>query len=532
MLNNQPFARKLQLLFLPMVIAPLIILSAIVALTIPNALLTFQEEMLELKLNLAYTMLEDSYQLLVASGMSDNSFFLNTSQNRIVDELLQLDMGDASIALYSNDLEDFLITPKYPEEFSQITEQSNVKERQNTRLNSERFRPNSRVMFMYRYFTPWNMIMGIEIPSSTLYNPVFNMLALFGISNIIFLIGGISVIRRVSKSISRPIQNLANGVSSFGEGNLGLRMDPKGKDEISILATRFNEMAERISGFTRDLEQKVEDRTTALQENIEVLQQTQRQLIETEKLASLGSVVSGVAHEINTPLGVGITSASFLEHMIKQMDKHFRNQTLTKGEMEKLLSQSLDSLIILIENLNRAQVLVQSFKEVSADQMVDELRTFNFAEYLGEILSSLRNQTKRRVKYLTVKGPEILLIRSHPGAYWQIFSNLIQNSLIHAFPEDFQLNPSIEIIFERDEESLLIAFSDNGVGMKEEIRKSAFEPFITTRRGKGGTGLGLNIVYNLVQRLRGNITLESDDRGTSLYMQIPDVVVTVDSVNQ
>jgi signal transduction histidine kinase len=524
MLNNQPFATKLQLIFLPLIITPVILLILILLLIIPGRLIEAQEELLRLKLDQAYQMLEEGYELLVTAGIEDDLFFRQTRQNRIVSGIREISVEDAQFALYSRRTGGFLIEPDAPETFLAIIPAHDMSHLYDPGGLHELADSRVGIRYLVRSFGPWEMIIGLQIRIADLYRPIINLVMLFAVPGIAIIIIAALLIRRISWSLSSPISELVDTVGEFGAGDFHRRIEPRGKDEIARLSVSFNTMADRISDFARELERKVEERTLALQQNIEMLQQTQHQLIESEKLASLGSVVSGVAHEINTPLGVGITSASFLEHQLNRMESQYRTDSLTKSELEDIISKSRESLGILLENLNRAQILVQSFKEVSADQLVDEQRTFNFREYVNEILSSLQNQIKRNIRDIRVEGPESLYIYSHPGAYWQIFSNLIQNSIVHAFPDGFKGKSAITISYESDDGGLNIVFADNGVGMEDRIRRSAFEPFVTTRRGQGGTGLGLNIVFNIVQRLNGVISLESGPSGTSVFITIPDII--------
>jgi signal transduction histidine kinase len=524
MLNNYNFATKLQLIFLPLIITPVALLIMLLALTIPSRLISAQEELLLLQLERAYNQIDEGYELLVSAGIEDDLFFRQTRINRIIENIRQIDVETASFGLYDSSAGALLIEPGEPENFLEKLGSAEFREvRDFASRDTVRMSTGSET-YLLRHFPPWNLVIGLQVRIPALYRPVFGLLGLFGSVGLIIIVTAALLIRRFSRSLSSPLAELAETVSDFGSGDFRRRVSPRGRDEIARLSGSFNDMAERISDFARELERKVEQRTLELSDNIDALQRTQKQLIESEKLASLGSVVAGVSHEINTPLGVGITSASFLEHQLNRMEDLYRGNQLTKSELDAIISRSRESLNILMDNLNRAQTLVQNFKEVSADQLVDEQRTFQFRDYLEEILSGLHNQLKRRVGKVRIEGPDELFVYSHPGAYWQIFSNLIQNALIHAFPEDMERAPEITISIEADEGDLNIVVADNGVGMDEVIRETAFEPFVTTRRGAGGTGLGLNIVFNIVQRLNGVISLESSARGTSIFIQIPGII--------
>ncbi len=524
MLNKYPYATKLQLSFLPLIIAPVLFMTALISLTVPRIIISSRQSVLELQLDQAYLLLSDGYSLLESAGIQNDVFFRQTRQARIVEAIQNIDLRDASFVLYTRERNGFLIAPAAPDAFLSILDNrdlSHLPIAQDLYVVRD-----SRILHIFRYFHPWNMLVGIQIDIPDLYRPVTLLLIGFGSSGLFIIAVSILLIRLFSRGLTTPITRLVETVGEFGSGDFHRRFTYDGRDEIAMLGDSFNTMADRISNFARELENRVVERTKALEYNIEMLQHTQHQLIESEKLASLGSVVAGVAHEINTPLGVGITSASFLGFELQQMEQKFRAGTLTKTEMEQILKKSRESLDILEGNLNRAQMLVQSFKEVSADQLVDEKRDFDFCSYLSEILSSLYNQVKRHVKEIAVEGPEQIEVHSHPGAFWQIFSNLVQNSLNHAFPASLEREPRIHIALEVHKSDLNIIFSDNGVGMDEGIRKTAFEPFVTTKRGRGGTGLGLNIVFNIIQRLGGTVSIESGTDGTSIYIQIPGIITS------
>jgi signal transduction histidine kinase len=271
----------------------------------------------------------------------------------------------------------------------------------------------------------------------------------------------------------------------------------------------------------RSAKDETEEANLALHESLSVLKETQEQLIQSEKLASLGSLVAGVSHEINTPLGVGVTASSFLEERTQAMTASRKAGTFSNDSVDKYLNIAAEASSIILNNLNRAANLVRSFKQVADDQSGETRRRFNFKEYLDELLISLRPKYRRTTHQVTVDCPEHIELDSYPGVFSQIVTNLLINSLRHGL-EGIE-GGKIHIAIEVHNDILRMVHSDNGRGMDEETRNQVFDPFFTTRRGAGGSGLGLNIVYNLVTRtLGGRIVCQSTPgKGSAFILSLP-----------
>jgi signal transduction histidine kinase len=251
--------------------------------------------------------------------------------------------------------------------------------------------------------------------------------------------------------------------------------------------------ADRLMRKTRD---RLEEQNAALNTALTALQQAQSELVRQEKLASLGRLVAGVAHEINTPLGICVTATS---HMVQELK--LTREELAAGEMtEDTLKSFLDivdqSLRIMTTNTQRAATLVRSFKQVAVDQSSDDIRSFDLGAYLAEVLLSLQPKLKGRPIKVDVDCPPGLLLESFPGAVSQIVTNMVMNSLVHGF-EDAQPG-RIAIRAACDDGMVVLDYSDDGAGMDADTLGKLFDPFFTTRRGSGGSGLGAHILYNLV----------------------------------
>jgi len=255
---------------------------------------------------------------------------------------------------------------------------------------------------------------------------------------------------------------------------------------------------------------------------------TQAELMRSEKMAALGRLVAGVAHEINTPVGLGVSVASHLEERTRQLQRLYQAEEVTREDFEEFMVTAQESSQALLSNLRRAADLVRSFKQVAVDQASQQRRMINVREYIQEILLSLRPKLKKTPHRVMVNCPAELNLDSYPGALSQILTNLIDNSLIHAFAEDTPGAISIAVI--ADGTNLVLAYADNGKGMTAEESARIFEPFFTTRMSQGGSGLGMHIVYNLVtQTLGGRISCISlPGRGMSMTIRIPLVKGEVD----
>lgn len=276
------------------------------------------------------------------------------------------------------------------------------------------------------------------------------------------------------------------------------------------------------------LEEKVNQRTQnlaamneTLKKTIETLQETKSKLVESEKMASLGNLVAGISHEINTPVGIGITSATHIQEKLQHLENDFNKNDLKKSHLEKFISQASAASKILVQNLQRASDLIRSFKHVAVDQSSDEWRKINLKDYCDEIILSLHPKLKNKSVDITNNiDPEIEL-HTNPGAIYQILSNFILNSLSHGFED--KNTGQIEIEAKNHTETTTMIYRDDGNGMTEESRKHIFEPFYTTKRGSGGSGLGMNIVYNLVKKqLNGDIDLNSEQgEGVEIRVALP-----------
>ncbi|MBF0383445.1 MAG: PAS domain S-box protein [Magnetococcales bacterium] len=301
-------------------------------------------------------------------------------------------------------------------------------------------------------------------------------------------------------------------------------------EEINLLVSVGNSLAsmierkrgeERLLNINQELEQRVQRRTIELQDYVENLKTAQEQLIQSERMAALGGLVAGIAHEINTPVGIGYTSITHLASETRRFRKKFSSGGLLAQDLGDYLQEVDDSTGLILSNLDRAGDLVKSFKAVAVDQTSQEKREFNLKKYLDEVILSLQPKFKNTNHQIKIECQENIILDSWPGAISQILTNLVLNTLTYGFSGVdsgwIVINGSVE------SGVVSLVYSDNGVGMERDTVKQIYEPFFTTQRNNGGSGLGMHIVFNLVtQRLKGSIECKSaPDRGTTFTIIFP-----------
>lgn len=317
----------------------------------------------------------------------------------------------------------------------------------------------------------------------------------------------------INHNILTPLSKIIKYITKIKKGDLESSLHLNKNNELDILSSNIDSMRLSLKETINNLENtknELEDSNTELEVSLENLKQAQNKLIESEKMASLGGLVAGVAHEVNTPLGVGLTGMSHFINTTNEIKDKYKKEEMSQKDFERYITDSLELANLIYSNLQRTASLIRSFKKVSVDQTSDERRIFNVKSYLEETLLSLKNILKKTQIKVEISGDDNLDIDSYPGVFAQIITNLIMNSTIHAFCEKKIGKISIEC--KEKDGHIFIIYKDNGKGIKKENLSKIFEPFFTTKRNKGGTGLGLNIVYNLVtSKLLGRIVCNSEE---------------------
>ena len=327
----------------------------------------------------------------------------------------------------------------------------------------------------------------------------------------------------IALSIRLPLQQIMAAMHAITSGDYGRKVQGTGaRDEVGAMARAVEVFRENAIA-----KRETEDELRASKEKAEgallELNAAQQNLIDAERLAALGGLVAGVAHEVNNPIGISLTVASSLSRRAEMFEAELRSDSpLRRSQLEEFVRNARDAAGQLVANLHRAGELIQSFKQVAVDRSHAERRQFNLGEATDQIIASLRPVLKRSPITLSVDVPEGLVIDGYPGSYGQILTNLFLNAATHAFA-DGRAGAITVSARPRGAEDVEIIFADNGAGMTPDVQRQAFDPFFTTRRNEGGTGLGLHIVYNLVtQQLGGRMMLDSRlGQGTTFRIIMP-----------
>ncbi len=336
---------------------------------------------------------------------------------------------------------------------------------------------------------------------------------------------GVALYLAMSRIVIRPLQELAKAFKELASHAQVGELHVKGEDEFGEVVEAYNQIERRL---VSDIERRREAEKGLLKANkelsdaLETLKLAKDSLVQSEKFASLGQLVAGVAHEINTPVGVALTGASCLIEESRKMRALVNQGTLRKSELTQFIELMNEGAQLVLNNTERAAHLIQSFKQVAADETSEERRPFAMKDYLVEVLTSLRPKYKHTRIKVSCDCPDGVDMNTYPGLLAQVLTNLLVNALVHGFESD-------------DEGEVAISVTDDGGWVEVECRNNGkpipaehlpriFDPFFTTRRSQGGTGLGLNIVANIVtQRLGGTIRVSSDPEMTRFVVRIPKV---------
>ena len=285
----------------------------------------------------------------------------------------------------------------------------------------------------------------------------------------------------------------------------------------AVSANERADYEQRLIEANQTLEQKVIDRTAELEA-------AQEKLVESEKMAALGNLVAGIAHEVNTPLGIALTSVSNCKEELIGIYRDFENDELTEQGFKDFEAICSEGLNLAETSLMRAANLVQDFKRTSADQTSLEIEEIALDEYIPRVCNPLKPMLRKEQVELSIDVTPNLVITTCPGIIAQLLTNLISNAQRHAFGPSVNNDVNrVSVSCSKNAKGIVISVQDNGKGIPEALHKKVFEPFYTTARDKGGTGLGLNILYNLVrQKFNGEIDLTSTPgEGTKVTVCIP-----------
>lgn len=329
------------------------------------------------------------------------------------------------------------------------------------------------------------------------------------------------VLLLVLQRVLGGLGELTRGMQEFGRGNLEHRVPDSGRDELSEVSQEINAMASLLSGARSELSERARD----LELSLERLRHAQAALVQQEKMAALGNLVAGVAHEVNTPLGVAVTAGSLVQDRLDELRTGAEQGTVTRGSLLEGLDDTGRAMALLVSNLDRAADLIQSFKQVAVDRGQIETRTTSLRSWISEVVQSVSPLARRHGITIEVEAPSDSIVEVAAGELQQVLTNLLVNSFVHAFPDGSGSGTRrvVRVRLDTLGDEVTLEVSDEGIGMSKEVADRVFEPFFTTRRGRGGTGLGLHIVHQIVhERFRGRIDVDTaPGRGTRWTVRLP-----------
>ena len=322
--------------------------------------------------------------------------------------------------------------------------------------------------------------------------------------------------RGLPQSFYFTFKPVAESILAFG------RLDV---EELESMRREVLSLNQDLNNLTRELHKKnaqLVQKEKALTKSISDLKLAQAKLVESEKMASLGRLVAGFSHEINTPIGIALTASSSMMEASQQIDQMLNQEEVEEEDLISTLETVRDASKLVFSNLNRSADLVKSFKRTSIDQSVENLSLYNLNDTITDALTSMRVKIRDTSIKASFNGDENISLFGSPADIFQIISNLFDNSVIHGF-EDGKLQGEIFISIQKERSEVHIHYSDTGKGMPAEIADKIFEPFYTTLRARGGTGLGMYICHNIVtSRLNGTIECTSiQGKGTEFLITIP-----------
>lgn len=341
----------------------------------------------------------------------------------------------------------------------------------------------------------------------------------------------------------RPLDRLVQASGRIAQGQLDVPIRAEFKDEVGALADSLEatrrsllhliaQLESRNAALidaNEHLEQRVRERTLSLETTLATLERAQEEIVQTEKLASLGRVVAGVAHELNTPIGNALTICSALQADVDAIQAELGTGSLRRTSMSAFMARSHEGHSLAVNNLQRAARLIADFKQVAVDQTSDQQRTFDLAEVTSEVLNMLQPTIRKSAIDVVKQLEPALRCDSYPGRYSQVLTNLVMNAATHAFEagQPGQVHVAVARV---DAHHVELVVSDNGCGMTDDVRARMFDPFFTTKMGRGGTGLGMHIVHTIVTRvLAGHITVTSQPGvGTQVRVVFPSVLASAD----
>ena len=380
-------------------------------------------------------------------------------------------------------------------------------------------------------------IVVVEMTTSGYQKKLTELQGAYLSRGLITLVGSLAFIAIVLQfRLVAPINRLVGVSEELAKGTLNQPVQGGGQDELGRLARSLESTRQALAGLIATLESKntelqeandrlearVAERTTELENALNTLRDAQRNIIESEKLASLGRVVAGVAHELNTPIGNALIVASSIHDRLTPLQQELAGGSVRKSTLMESIGATTEGMVILMRSLSKAAQMIGDFKQVAVDQTSEQRRVFDLSEVTQEVLGTLQPSFRKSPVSLVTDLSSGIVCDSYPGPYGQVLTNLLMNTLIHAF--EGRDSGEVKVTTDSPRQNWArLTVTDNGVGMPADVKAKVFDPFFTTRMGRGGTGLGMNIVHSFVVRvLKGRIEVESQPgQGSRFVIEFP-----------
>ncbi|TYK65461.1 YfiR/HmsC family protein [Colwellia echini] len=444
----------------------------------------------------------------LASEISEKEHKMASLQQQIVEQTQDIDSRQQQYLMLKNDMEQLLLTVKNSQAQLVRNQQQLVKNQAELKKNNEELKQNNLALVEKQ-----NKLIEKERDIEQLSQAIA--------ANKLTLVGQSAQIAQQKVSLSSQEASLLNQEKEL----LNKTSTIQRQNMVMVFSLIFILLALGIvfvlyksSKNKKKSYEALSDKNNQLAQTNGQLLETQFQLVESEKMAALGNLVAGVAHEINTPLGTSVTAVSTAQHLLDIFMAKVQANKVSRTDMNTFLEKLNQATGLINNNLIRANDLIRQFKLVAVDQSSEEQREFLLGEYLNEVLSSLYPEYKKYNCEIDIICDEELTMNSYPGGIAQIMTNLVINSILHGFKLD--KDGAIQLNVSSDDKTVIITYQDNGIGIEKGKYTQIFTPFYTTKRNNGGSGLGMHICYNIARKLGGDIKCVPCDSGAKFVITL------------
>lgn len=538
---------KLQLFIIPLIIVPVIATAYIFIGNTSNSIRALHSESLHRDLEIIMNQLNQENSVIERLGATNTRFYERNAQSHARNFIMALQLENGTIQIFEHrtlevvNQDDTFERSFYTNLYNEV-QQKETKDHVAEKTVSV---GSKNYALYYQYFEPWDWMVLIYMDEDLIYQPINKSISqmLFIVFVLVILIGVFLYV--LTSRLTAPIDILMEGVNAISDGDYTKKVYTGTKDEFNDFAEVFNNMTTKLqesfdsmNNLTDELrlintrlESRVEERTRDLKETNDELELSiiqmralQDDLVESKKIAALGSLVAGISHELNTPIGVGITTASYITAQIDSLLAMFHQGKLKKSDFETELEDIKHSSALILDNLENASSMVNSFKLLAVDQSREHKKEFELVHSIQGLIQNMNVLLRKGQHKISIDYEKSVEMYSYPGVISQVLTHFIMNSVEHGF-QDIN-SGEIMIYIKQEMGRVTIVYEDNGRGMDEGKVHRIFEPFYTSKLGKGSSGLGLNIVYNLVTGiLKGKISAMSRaDGGLRFTVIIPTVI--------